>query len=116
MEGQKLGNRSRLGERQYLAHSVTHSVTHRVTHSIFFYRECRSSKLLILVSETAVTSQDGSSLEFVAATAARECNIQNARGGGLWAAALLCKVVELAGGGVNVSTFQRKSTQISSVL
>ena len=31
-----------------------------------------------------VTSQDGSSLEFVAATAGRECNIQDARGRGLW--------------------------------
>ena len=30
------------------------------------------------------TSQDGSSLEFVAATAGKECNIQNARGRGLW--------------------------------
>ena len=29
------------------------------------------------------TSQDGSSLEFVSATAGRECNIQDARGGGL---------------------------------
>ena len=31
------------------------------------------------------TSQDGLSLEFFAATAGRECNIQDARGGGLWA-------------------------------
>ena len=30
------------------------------------------------------TSQDDLSLEFVAAAAGRECNIQDARGGGLW--------------------------------
>ena len=61
MEGQKLGNRSILGERHgpWLSHSLTH------------------------VSDTAANSQDGSSLEFVAAAAARECNIQDARGGGL---------------------------------
>ena len=47
MEGQKLGNRSRLP---------------------------------IHVSDIAVTSQDGSSLEFVTATEGRECNIQDARG------------------------------------
>ena len=29
------------------------------------------------------TSQDGLSLEFIAATADKECNIQDARGGGL---------------------------------
>ena len=85
MEGQKLGNRSRLGKTGTLAQSLSHSVTHQVTHSLFFYRECRSrsSTLPIHISETAVTSQDGSSLEFVAATAGRECNIQDARGGGL---------------------------------
>ena len=61
MEGQKLGNRSILGERHgpWLSHTLTH------------------------VSDTAVNSQDGSFLEFVAAATARECNIQVARGGGL---------------------------------
>ena len=62
MEGQKLGKRSTLGER------------HRPW----------LSRLLIHVSYTAANSQDGSSLEFVAAAAARECNIQDKRGGGLW--------------------------------
>ena len=73
------------GETGTLAQSLTHSVTHRVTHSLFFYRECRSrsSKLPIHISETAIASQDGSTLEFVAATAGRECNIQDARGRGL---------------------------------
>ena len=57
MEGEKLGNRSRLGERQGPCR------THSLTHSL---------------------SQNGLSLEFVAATAGRECNIHDARGGGLW--------------------------------
>ena len=39
------------------------------------------------------TSQDGLSLEFVAATAGRECNIRDARGGGLWLKRLLSQVV-----------------------
>ena len=62
MEGQKLGNRSILGER----------------HRPWLRR------LIIHVSVTAANSQDGSSLEFVAAAAARECNIQDAWGGDLW--------------------------------
>ena len=42
------------------------------------------------------TSQDGLSIEFVPATADKECNIQDARGGGLWCVsrkmfALLCQ-------------------------
>ena len=51
----------------------------------FFYGKCRkkSSRLPIHVSDTAANSHDGSSLEFVAAATARECNIQDARGGGL---------------------------------
>jgi hypothetical protein len=44
----------------------------------------QSLRLPIHVSDTAANSQDGSSLEFVAAATARECNIQDARGGGLW--------------------------------
>ena len=60
------------------------SLTESLTHS-FFYRKCRnkSSRLPIYVSDTAANSQDGSSPEFVAATAAREGNIQDAKGGGL---------------------------------
>ena len=61
MEGQKLGKMSILGER----------------HSPWLRR------LIIHVSVTTANSQDGSSLEFVAAAAARECNIQDARGGDL---------------------------------
>ena len=40
--------------------------------------------LPIQVSDTAATGQDGLFLELVAATSVRECNIQDARGGGLW--------------------------------
>ena len=58
MEGQKLGNRNILGERH-------------------------GPWLPIQISDTVPNSKDGSSLEFVAAAAARECNIQDARGGGL---------------------------------
>ena len=60
MEGQKLGHSSILGERHgsWLIHSVTQSLTEPIH-----------------VSDTATYSQDGS---------ARECNIQDARGGGLW--------------------------------
>ena len=48
-------------------------------------RECRrrSSVLLLNLSDTAATSQDGSSLEFVTAIAGRQCFIQNASGRGL---------------------------------
>ena len=59
MEGQNLGNRSRLGERQKYGSQFTFHTRHS-------------------------TSQDGLSLEFVSAIAGRECNIQDARGGGLW--------------------------------
>ena len=57
MEGQKLGHTSILGKRHrpWLSH----------------------------VSDTAANSQDGSFLEFVAAAATTECNIQDVRGGGL---------------------------------
>ena len=36
------------------------------------------------LSDTAATSQDGSSLEFIAAIAGRQCYIQDASGRGLW--------------------------------
>jgi hypothetical protein len=43
----------------------------------------KSSRLPIHVSDSAANSLDGSSQEFVGAAAARECNIQDVRGGGL---------------------------------
>ena len=48
-------------------------------------RECRrrSSVLPLNISDTAATNQDGSSLEFIAAIAGRQCYIQDARGRGL---------------------------------
>ena len=36
------------------------------------------------LSDTAATSQDGSSLEFIAAIVGRQCYIQDASGRGLW--------------------------------
>ena len=39
--------------------------------------------LLPKISDTAATSQDGSSLEFIAAIAGRQCYIQDASGRGL---------------------------------
>ena len=38
------------------------------------------------LSDTAATSQDGSSLEFIAPIAARQCYIYDASGRGLWCA------------------------------
>ena len=40
--------------------------------------------LLLNLSDTAATSQDGPSLEFIAAIAGRQCYIQDASGRGLW--------------------------------
>ena len=42
----------------------------------------KSSRQPINILDTAANSQDGSSLEFVAAAGAREYNIQDAKGGG----------------------------------
>ena len=39
--------------------------------------------LLLNLPDTAATSQDGSSLEFIAAIAGRQCYIQDASGRGL---------------------------------
>ena len=75
MEEQKLGNRSILGERQgpWLTRSITEALTHSLsTENSGAGAECCHA-----------TSQDESCLEFVAAATARECNIQDARGGGL---------------------------------
>ena len=48
-------------------------------------RECRrrSSVLPLNLSDTAATSQDGSSLEFIAPIAGRQCYILDASGRGL---------------------------------
>ena len=52
-------------------------------------RECRrrSSVLPVNLSDTAATSQDGSSLEFITVIAGRQCYIQYASGRGLCAIA-----------------------------
>ena len=45
--------------------------------------------LLLNLSDTAATSQDRQSLEFIAAFVGRQCNIQDASGRGLWTLNLL---------------------------
>ena len=49
-------------------------------------RECSrmSSVLPLNLSDTAATSQDGSSLEIIAAIAGRQCHIQDESGTRLW--------------------------------
>ena len=87
MEGQKLSNRSRLGERQgpWLSHSLTQSLTESLTHSFSTENAGAGAVHCQFTFQTLhATSQDGSSLAFVAAAAGRECNIQDARGRGLW--------------------------------
>ena len=86
MKGHKLGNRSRLGERQgpWLTHSLTQSLNESLTHSLFTVNAgARTVGCQFMFQTLHSTSQDGLSLEFVAATAGREFNIQDARGGGL---------------------------------
>ena len=85
MEGQKLGNRARLGERQgpWLSHSLPKSLTVSLIH--YLCTENAGSRAVgcqFTFQTLNATSQDGFSLEFVAATAGREYNIQDARGGG----------------------------------
>ena len=82
MEGQKLGNRSRLGERQ--RPWITHSFTESLTHSLSTENDGAGAERCQFKFQTLhAPSQDGSSLEFVAATKGREYNIQDARGRGL---------------------------------
>ena len=86
MEGQKLSNRSRLGERQgpWLSHSLTQSLTESLTHSFSTENAGAGAVHCQFMFQTLhATSQDGSSLAFFAAAAGRECNIQDARGRGL---------------------------------
>ena len=83
MKGQKLGNRNRLGERQ--GGSLTHSLTESFTHSLSTETAGAGAVSCQFMFQTLhATSQDGLSLEFVAATTGRECNIQDTRAGGLW--------------------------------
>ena len=63
--GAKAGHQEQTGEDRDPG-SLTHSLTQPIH-----------------VSDTAVTSHDGSSLEFVAAAVGREYTIQDARGRGL---------------------------------
>ena len=67
MEGQKLGNRSKLGERQgpWLTHSLTQSLTESLTHSLSTENEGTGAVPGQFTFQTLHASQDGSSLEFV---------------------------------------------------
>ena len=84
MEGQKLGNRSRLRERQgpWLTHSLTtESLTESLTHSPSTENAGAGAVCCQFTFQTPhETCQDVSALEFVAATEVRECNIKDARG------------------------------------
>ena len=86
MEGQKLGNRSRLGERQgpWLTFSLTQSLTESLTHFLSTENAGAGAERCQFMFQTLhATIQDGLSLEFVTATAGRECNIQDAKGRGM---------------------------------
>ena len=79
MEGQKLGNR-----RGREPDSLTESLTESLPHSLSTENAGAGAVYCQFMFQTLhATSQDGSSLEFVAATEGRECNIQDARGRGL---------------------------------
>ena len=85
--GQKLGSRSTLGERQgpWLTQSLTQSLTESLTYSFSTENAGAGAVCCQFMFQTLhATSQDDSSLEFVAATEGRECNIQDAMGRGLW--------------------------------
>ena len=70
------------GEAGTLGHSLSHSLTHSLsTENVGAGVVCCQFTFQTLHA----TSQVGSSLEFVAATACRECYIQDARARGLWA-------------------------------
>ena len=84
-----------LGERQgpWLTHSLTETRTESLTYSLSTENVGTGAVCCQFTFQTLhATSQDGSSLKVVAATASRECNIQDARVRGLW----LCLQMPLA--------------------
>ena len=71
------------GEAGTLAHSLTHSLTESLTQSLSTENAGAGAVCCKFMFQTLhATNQDGSSLEFVAATEGRECNIQDAKGRG----------------------------------
>ena len=85
-EGAEAGQQEQTGgEAGTLAtHSLTEPLTESLTHSLSTENAGAGAECCQFTFQTLhATSQDGSSLEFVAATAGRECNIQDARGRGL---------------------------------
>ena len=86
MEGQMLGNRSSLGERQgpWLTYSLTQSLTETLNHYLSTENAGKGAVCCQFMFQTLhATSQNGSSLEFVPASPGRECYIHDARGRGL---------------------------------
>ena len=79
IEGQKLGNRSSLGERH--GPWITYlSLTESLTHSLFEENAGAGAEHCPFMFQTLhAIIQDGLSLEFVAGTTGREFNIQDAR-------------------------------------
>ena len=76
MEGQKMGNRSKLGESN--GPWITYSLTKSLNHSLFVGPGAEHCPYMFQTLHTTV--QGGPSLEFITATTSRECNIQDARG------------------------------------
>ena len=64
----------------------------------WFFTQC--SELPLNLSDTAATSQDGSSLEFIAAIVGRQCYIQDASGRGLCKGN--CTIADLRYGGKDI--------------
>ena len=83
LEGHKMGNRSKLGNRH--RPWITYSLAESLNHSLFAENAGTGGEHCPFMFQTLhATVQDGLSLEFATATASRECNIQDARGRGLW--------------------------------
>ena len=81
--GAEAGQQERQGP--WLTHSLTQSLTELHTHSLSTENAGAGAVCCQFMFPTLhATSQDGSSLEIIAATAGRECYIQDARGRGLW--------------------------------
>ena len=73
-----MGNMSRLGERQgpWLTHSLTQSLTVSITHSLSTENAGAGAVCCQFMFQALnATSQHGTSIEFVAATEGKECNI-----------------------------------------
>ena len=90
MRGEESGQQEQTGGEagtlaHLLTHSVTQSLTELLTHSLSTQNAGAGAVCCQFTFQTLhAISEVGSSLEFVAGTAGRKCNIQDARGRGLW--------------------------------